>query len=219
MLLRGVKLPDRVLDNSDLAILKSKARHSGRDFGGAPLYDNSRRDPQDRTNYGRGGRISYAADRPPPGLNVPPPPGSNSNNPFAAFLDPKFAPGMPMSNYGGPPPQKYGGQNAYNRISPGAGPNAHGYGDQPQQRDQGYGYGQAGHQDQYRGGQQGYGSHGQRQQYQGVGQGQHNESYQNSGRPGNDGYQGRGDTLGHRSGRENYRGSYGNGYNDRQDRR
>src|SRR5450755_136419 len=90
MLLRGVKEPSKQLDNSDIAILKSKARHSGRDFGGAPLYDNTRQHPQDRKSNGRGTRISYAADRPPPGMV---PPGTDGrNNPFAAFLDPNFAP-------------------------------------------------------------------------------------------------------------------------------
>lgn len=141
MLLRGVREPPRQLDNSDLAILKSKARHSGRDFGGAPLYDNTRQHPQDRSGNGRGSRISYAADRPPPGMA--PPGAENRNNPFAAFLDPKYAPvsGMPP-----PPPQHYGNGagNGY-RGPPSTGSlgasYGNGYGNAPP-REQGFGYGE-----------------------------------------------------------------------------
>src|SRR2546423_13633180 len=106
MLLRGVIEPARQLDNSDIAILKSKARHSGRDFGGAPLYDNTRQHPQDRNDNGRGSRISYAADRAPPGMA--PAGADNRSNPFAAFLDPRFAPvaGRPSP----PPTKKYCGR-------------------------------------------------------------------------------------------------------------
>ena len=125
MLFPGVILPPAVLDKSDVAILKSKARNSGRDFGGAPLYDNSRRDHMD-TQF-RQPRINYAADRPPLPQNgarngngaypPPPPPDPRSldpSNPFAAFLDPKFAPGMPNTRAPGPPPpipQQYQGYN------------------------------------------------------------------------------------------------------------
>ncbi|RMZ77283.1 hypothetical protein DV737_g4425, partial [Chaetothyriales sp. CBS 132003] len=100
MLFPGVKLPEPVLDQTDLQILKSKARTSGRDFGGAPLYDNSRQDRMDRRPEGR---INYRADA-PPGL-VPPPipiPGvSGGDNRYAPFLDPRFAQGM---LHGLPPP-------------------------------------------------------------------------------------------------------------------
>lgn len=115
MLFPGVVLPPAVLDKSDVAILKSKARNSGRDFGGAPLYDNSRRDRMD-TQF-RQPRVNYAADRPPLPQNggrngsgaypPPPPPDPRSidpSNPFAAFLDPKFAPGMPGARMPVPPP-------------------------------------------------------------------------------------------------------------------
>lgn len=121
MLFPGVTMPTPALDKSDLAILKSKSRNSGRDFGGAPLYDNTRRDPMDRD---RAPRINYAADRgsanlPPPPFPPPvPPPGSNPrDNPFAAYLDPRFARGMPSRGMAVPPPfpppppqQHYGGQ-------------------------------------------------------------------------------------------------------------
>lgn len=108
MLFPGVVLPTPVLDQTDINILRGRARTSGRDFGGAPLYDNTRRDPMDtHRQNGRGGRVNYTADRtpllpphmrngaengfPPP---PPPPPTGNfdPNNPFAAFLDPRFAP-------------------------------------------------------------------------------------------------------------------------------
>ena len=198
MLLRGVELPPKVLDNSDLAILKSKARNSGRDFGGAPLYDNRRQDPMDRPQNGRGGRISYAADRPPL-----PPPGQNSNNPFAAFLDPGFAPGtMPSRVPPPPPPQAYGAQNGYY-----GGDQRGGYSGQAPMREH-YSYnGGGGYQDQNRaGGQQGYG--GQQQQYGGQ-----NGGYQNGGRGGSDGYyqgqnQGRGQG-GYRGGNQGGYGGYG----------
>ena len=115
MLFPGVVLPPPVLDKSDVAILKSKARNSGRDYGGAPLYDNSRRDHMADAQF-RQGRVNYAADRPPlpqnhgrngaGGFPPPPPPDPRTldpSNPFAAFLDPKFAPGMPGSRVPPPP--------------------------------------------------------------------------------------------------------------------
>ena len=167
MLFPGVKLPTPALDKSDVAILRSKARNSGRDFGGAPLYDNTRRDPMD--NHHRGGRINYAADQPPSSLVPPPPPGVNGDNPFAAFLDPKFAPGMPgrpgQMPPPIPPPQQYyqGGQQPqpnYSRIPP----QANGYGAPPPPPLAHRGY---------------------PQQY-----GQQNGGYQNGGRSASDGYYG-----------------------------
>ena len=161
MLLRGVIEPARQLDNADIAILKSKARHSGRDFGGAPLYDNTRRDPMD--NHGRGGRINYAADRPPPQQD-------GRGNPFAALLDPKYAPPpgfppVPLPQQ--QPQQQYGGGGGYR------GP--------PQQNGGGYQYGvgyEQGHGQGQRGGayaQNGYGGGYQNNgngYYQGQGYGQ-----------------------------------------------
>jgi 5'-3' exoribonuclease 2 len=204
MLLRGVKEPPKQLDNSDIAILKSKARHSGRDFGGAPLYDNTRQHPQDRNGNGRGSRISYAADRPPPGMA---PPGTDSrNNPFAAFLDPKFAPvpGMPP-----PPPQHYGNGNGNGyRGPPSAGSNGgsygNGYGGAPL-RDQAYGYGGG------RGSQGGgdyYGQSGRGDQHYDdnsrVGRGGQ-DPYQNGSRSVSDSYyHGQNQGHGQRGGNDNY---------------
>lgn len=185
MLFPGVVLPPAALDNSDLAILRSKARNSGRDFGGAPLYDNTRRDPYEQQN--RNGRINYAANRPPLNSEPPPPPGYANGNPFAALLDPRYAPGVP------PPPQRYGGQQGYDRsFSNGHGGQQGGYNNYQDQRrgppDQGYYGGQQG-QSQSRG------------QYQQGGQ-------QNGGRSVSDGYyndqyRGRDDRRGN--------GSYGGG--------
>ena len=170
MLFPGVKMPEAALDKTDLAILKGKARNSGRDFGGAPLYDNTRRDPMDNQ---RAPRINYAADRIPMGLPPPPfpppipPPGVTArDNPFAAFLDPKFAGGMPGGGMPVPPPpmqfqqqrhasqgyqqgayqQGSGGgyQGGYQNQQNGQGRNDGGYGGR-QQQGNGY-YGQQGHQ-------------------------------------------------------------------------
>jgi hypothetical protein len=48
MLLRGVELPQSELNGEDLRTVHNKAGNTGRNFGGAPLRDNS------------GGRINYA---------------------------------------------------------------------------------------------------------------------------------------------------------------
>lgn len=157
MLFPGVALPPAVLDNSDLAILKNKSRSSGRDFGGAPLYNNQGRNG----NFNPQGRINYAADRAPlphdggrNGYPAPPPPPDprtiDPSNPFAAFLDPKFAPGMPTGRVPMPPPP-------------------------PQQ----YANGGHGRQDQYNGGYQQ-----QQQYYPPQGQGYDNRGGQNGGRGG-----------------------------------
>ncbi|OXV08499.1 hypothetical protein Egran_03738 [Elaphomyces granulatus] len=69
MLLRGVKFPPPTLDEAEIKVVKSKAQHSGRWFGGAPLRNGN--------GNNRGSRMNYTADRP---------------NPFAAHLDPAFAP-------------------------------------------------------------------------------------------------------------------------------
>jgi 5'-3' exoribonuclease 2 len=106
MLLRGVKVPPPTLDELDIQVVKSKAQHSGRSFGGAPLRNG--------TGNGKGGRINYATDRP---------------NPFAVHLDPAFTPpsnipGVPMPPPGwlppgsagfprGPPPPRGGFSNSY----------------------------------------------------------------------------------------------------------
>ncbi|RMD41525.1 hypothetical protein DV735_g3626, partial [Chaetothyriales sp. CBS 134920] len=145
MLFPGVRLPEPVLDQSDLQILKSKARTSGRDFGGAPLYDNTRQDRMDRRPDAR---INYRADAPPPGL-VPPPlpiPGMvGGDNRFLPFIDPRFAPqGLPpppipppgwypTNQAQGAPPREngYGGRNAYDQY---------GSGQQGSQRNQNGGY-------------------------------------------------------------------------------
>ena len=185
MLFPNVRLPNGVLDNADLAILKSKARNSGRDFGGAPLYDNTRIDPMDRDRRGPG-RINYAADRPPMGFVPPPPPGMGmppipppgvtaQDNPFAAFLDPNFAgKGMPMHGRVPPPPmppppqQYYGGQNPNQGGHNGYGgqrqpPSYGGYGNQNDNRNGG---GSNGYYGGYGQGQQG----GRRDDYRGQGQ-------------------------------------------------
>ncbi|RJE25031.1 hypothetical protein PHISCL_02624 [Aspergillus sclerotialis] len=115
MLLRGVKFGPPALDNADIQGVKSKAQHSGRSFGGAPL----------RNGGDRGSRINFASDRP---------------NPFAAHLDPSFVPppnlSAPMMPSGwvppvpgsagfsrGPPPPPRGGMSgSYRPPYPPAGP-------------------------------------------------------------------------------------------------
>ncbi|KAJ4518973.1 5'-3' exoribonuclease 2 [Exophiala dermatitidis] len=219
MLFPGVVLPAPVLDKSDLAILRSKARNSGRDFGGAPLYDNTRRDPMDQQN--RGGRINYAADRPPlnanGGYNNG---GQNSrDNPFAAFLDPRFASNMPPAGRGGPPPpppqsQRYGAANGYDQNQGqyggyGGGGQGGYYNDyQGQGQGQGY-YGNQGGQNQYYGGRNGD----YQQQYAQGGQGAGNGYYQYPGQGQNQGqgYPPRDDRRGGRGGGNNYGGGYNQG--------
>ena len=204
MLLRGIVEPPKQLDNSDIAILKSKARHSGRDFGGAPLYDNTRQHPHDRNGNGRGARVSYAADRPPPGMALP---GSDPrNNPFAAFLDPKFAPvaGMPP-----PLPQHYanGNGNGYRGPSNGGsngGNHGNGYGNAPA-RDEPYGRGNGRG---FQGGGDSYGNNGRgTQHYDGnsrIARGGQ-DPYHNGGRSVSDSYyQGQGQDYGQRGGNEHY---------------
>jgi 5'-3' exoribonuclease 2 len=173
MLFPGVVLPPAALDQSDLAILRSKARNSGRDFGGAPLYDNSRRDPYDQHN--RGGRINYAANRQPLHSEPPPPPAYANANPFAALLDPRYAQGALQPNRGGPPPppQRYGGQQGYDRnYSNGHTGQQGGYNNYQDQR-------RGGPDQAYHGGQQG--------QIQSRGQYQQG-GHQNGGRSASDGY-------------------------------
>jgi 5'-3' exoribonuclease 2 len=179
MLFPGVQLPPAALDKADLNILRSKARNSGRDFGGAPLYDNTRIDPMDNQHRGNG-RINYAADRPPMGFPPPPPPGmlpvpppgfnpNSQDNPFAAFLDPKFAgKGMPMNGTGPPPPfpqQQYnGGHGGYQNQHRDQG----GYGGQGYRQPPSQSYGGYGNQHDARsGGGNGYGGYGQGQGQQG----------------------------------------------------
>ncbi|KAL1965027.1 hypothetical protein VTN77DRAFT_6087 [Rasamsonia byssochlamydoides] len=109
MLLRGVKFPPPKLDQAEIQMVKSKAQHIGRSFGGAPLRNGN--------GGGRGGRMNYTADRP---------------NPFAAHLDPAFVPpaqvaGAPIPapgwappppgfagySWGPPPPPRGGGPDSY----------------------------------------------------------------------------------------------------------
>lgn len=163
MLFPGVVLPPPVLDKADLAILRSKARSSGRDFGGAPLYDNTRRDPMD--NHNRGGRISYAVDRPPPNGLPPmmPPPG-------------QWPPGMPP-----PPPPNFGAQNGYNHGPP-ASTGYPGYNNYSSQNNGAYSQGQYGSQAQN----QYYGGNGQYQQNGGRGFSDGYQQGQNRGQSGRD---------------------------------
>lgn len=98
MLLRGVKIPHTLLDKSELSVIRSRARNSGRSHGGVPLYNTD----GPRNNYGRGpNRISYEANNGNGRANQ----GPNRSNPFAAHLDPNFRPppvagNQPMANSG-----------------------------------------------------------------------------------------------------------------------
>ena len=176
MLFPGVVLPPAVLDNADVAILKSRARNAGRDFGGAPLYDNSARDRMADAQFPQK-RINYASDRAPlpprngnvhanyprsQGYPAPPDPRNlDPNNPFAAFLDPNFAQGMPR---GPPPPPQHGYvSQGYNTQPPP--PQQYGHHQQQSYHDNrdGYGSGQGN-------GQYGQGQYGQNQYNQQGGQ-------------------------------------------------
>ncbi|KAL9114015.1 MAG: hypothetical protein Q9227_001786 [Pyrenula ochraceoflavens] len=131
MLLRGCKLPPKTLDEGDRRITQSKARTSGRSYGGVPLKNNESNGYHHSNGGGYNGRgrgggggyngnISYAAhDRAPP--PPPPPPhhqmmggkvgggsgsgsgsgGMNRDNPFAALIDPNFRPPPFMAGGGG----------------------------------------------------------------------------------------------------------------------
>jgi len=86
MLLRGIKMPEKMLDGSEVSVIRSKARHTGRSFGGVPLQNHN------GGQNGRGGRISYAADN-----DYSRSQGNDRSNPFAAHLDPNFRP-PPLGN-------------------------------------------------------------------------------------------------------------------------
>ena len=120
MLLRGLKMPQPILERADIEATRAKANSSGRSHGGVPLRG-------DNNGGGRGGRINYADDRP---------------NPFAAHINPNFAhppnfgkaPPPPVHNrsygpppsmndgyYHGPPPLQngsYNGPPGYGRPPP-----------------------------------------------------------------------------------------------------
>jgi 5'-3' exoribonuclease 2 len=106
MLLRGVKMPDAVLNQGDIEAVKSRANRSGGSYGGAPFERNGHR------GNGRGGRGG--------GYNH----NSNSDrpNPFAAHLPPGMvAPnGMPPSPFPGwmPPPPNAAGYGSYGQGQP-----------------------------------------------------------------------------------------------------
>lgn len=142
MLLRGVKLPDPVLDRSDKEILKGKASRGGRSYGGVPLNNSGRSNydgRRDQINYGPGGSYTRQdrSDRPPynshnNGYNsrdsypvAPPPP---------AWIPPP--PGYPGFGVGVPPPPPPGLQAPPGRDGYGGN---YGWGQGPQER-----YGSAG---------------------------------------------------------------------------
>jgi len=90
-LLRGLNPPAKLLDQTDHDMQRNRANKSGRNFGGAPLYDNRQSNDRRRSGDPGGRPINYA-------------------NPFAQHLDPGFAAGQ--GQYRGPPvpPQSQAGQ-------------------------------------------------------------------------------------------------------------
>jgi 5'-3' exoribonuclease 2 len=112
MLLRGIKLPAKALDQSDIEGTRSRAARSGRSHGGVPLYGNGGSRGRDSFNYSGSNSFSrpqnygqqsygghsdynnhnYAPAQ--PSSWQPPPPGV-----------PGFARGPPP-----PPPSSYGAQ-------------------------------------------------------------------------------------------------------------
>jgi 5'-3' exoribonuclease 2 len=118
MLLRGVDLPQPELTREDLHTVHNKASNTGRNFGGAPLRDNS------------GGRINYAnpiaqhlnpnfdpgnfARAPPPPhiaaqMGFVPPPPPNWNGPPASGYNASSHGGASYQNHAG-----YQGNQGYN---------------------------------------------------------------------------------------------------------
>ncbi|TPX15223.1 uncharacterized protein E0L32_004781 [Thyridium curvatum] len=113
MLLRGVKLPDVVLDRNDKEQLKSKTSRSGRNHGGAPFnnrggyHGGGRNEGRNEPGYygssgsyarpqpSYGGRNDYNSRDQYSGLPPPPPPGSGWAPP---------PPGYPGFGMGHPPP-------------------------------------------------------------------------------------------------------------------
>ena len=112
MLLRGVKMPQPLLDSTEISIIKSKARTSGRSYGGVPL---NHQNGGQNGGYGRGsGRISYAVDNNHGRQND----SFNRSNPFAAHLDPNFRPPPVVGNHAA----SAGGYNQYQAPRQQAGP-------------------------------------------------------------------------------------------------
>ncbi|PGH09393.1 5'-3' exoribonuclease 2 [Helicocarpus griseus UAMH5409] len=216
MLLRGVKPNPPVLDKSDIEITRNKSLRSGRSYGGVP-FGNGR---------GRGGRMSYASDRP----------SNDRPNPFAAHINPGFVPppippphmGVPPVGWVPPPPglvgAPYGGggggprfDNRPPQVPPVQTPRGRGgYSYQSSQRGQ---YSQSYNQPREYGQDRQYGQ-GQHYGQRGGGYGQYSGGYNSSGggRGGGGGgsrggssYRGRGRGL-YQGGQNGYSGSRNDGY-------
>ncbi|KAI9792372.1 MAG: 5'-3' exoribonuclease 2 [Piccolia ochrophora] len=133
MLLRGVKFPPTMLTNADIEATKGRASRSGRQFGGAPMFERNR----GGGGRGRGGSINYGVAPPPPfpgpppggrggswnqtqnrgGLQQwgPPPPGvapPGVGPPGNAFPYP------PPPHFRGPPPPPLGPQGGFHNGYP-----------------------------------------------------------------------------------------------------
>ncbi len=141
MLLRGVKLPARALDQTDIEMTKGRAARSGRSHGGAPLQGGGGQRDRDGFNYATSnsysrppnqGRQSYSnqngynnfryAPQQPPNWQ-PPPPGVAG-----------FARGPPP-----PPPSSYGPYSqAQSRQQPPSVPHGSQYQPQPPMQPIGY---------------------------------------------------------------------------------
>jgi 5'-3' exoribonuclease 2 len=61
MLLRGVRLPNRALDQTDVDSTKARAMHTGRSHGGAPLRGSGGPRPRDSFNYASSNSYSRPA--------------------------------------------------------------------------------------------------------------------------------------------------------------
>ena len=82
MLLRGVQMPQPILERADIDATSAKAKNSGRSFGGVPFRG-------ERNGDNRGGHINSANDR---------------TNPFAAYVHPNTMASGPQRARGPPPP-------------------------------------------------------------------------------------------------------------------
>jgi 5'-3' exoribonuclease 2 len=111
MLLRGVKLPSRALDQSDIEGTRSRAARSGRSHGGVPLRGNGGSQGHDSFNYAGSNSFSRPQNRNQQSYS-----GYNDyNNNYAPPQVSSWQPPPPgVAGFArGPPPPPPGSYSAY----------------------------------------------------------------------------------------------------------